>query len=212
MLDPFMRRLIDRPLRAVAGILSGWGVTADAVTLVGFGLGLGAVVATALAQFWLAFALVLANRLADGLDGAIARHGRPTDRGGFLDIVLDFFFYGLMVLGFALAAPENALPAAFLLASFIATAASFMAYATIAAKRGITTERRGRKSFFHVGGLTEGTETIVFLLLACAFPHWFPVMAWIFGAACWVTALHRLALGWLDFGDDRDTPPSGPRP
>lgn len=206
-----MRRLIDRPLQALAGILAGWGVRADAVTLAGFALGLAAVAATALAQYWLAFALVLANRLADGLDGAIARSGRPTDRGGFLDIVLDFFFYGLMVLGFALAAPQNALPAAFLLASFVATTASFLAYSTIAAKRGIVTERRGRKSFFHVGGLTEGTETIAFLLLACALPHWFPLMAWIFGAACWVTAVHRLTLGWLDFGEEPDRPPPGPR-
>jgi len=206
-----MRRLIDPPLRRLGGTMAGWGVTADAVTLGAFALGLAAAAAVAWQHYWLALVLVLANRLGDGLDGAVARHTRPTDRGGYLDIVLDFIFYALMVLGFALAAAENALPAAFLLASFMATCASFLAYAILAAKRGTETERRGRKSFFHMGGLTEGTETIGFLLLACVMPHWFPVLAWIFGAACWLTAVHRVAMAWRDFGD-ADMPPPEQRP
>lgn len=199
MLDPWSRRLIDPPLNAVGALLARAGLGADAVTLVGLVIGLGAVPALAFGQFWLALGLILANRLADGLDGAIARAAGASDRGGYLDIVADFAFYGLIPFGFALADPaRNALPAAFVLASFMGTASSFLAFAALAAKRGLTTTRRGQKSFYHLGGLAEGSETILFLVAGCLFPAWFPWLAWGFGALCWLTTLGRVAAGWRD--------------
>lgn len=199
MLDPWSRRLIDPPLNAIGARLARAGLGADAVTLVGLVIGLGAVPALAFGQFWLALGLILANRLADGLDGAIARAAGASDRGGYLDIVADFAFYGLIPFGFALADPaRNALPAAFVLASFMGTASSFLAFAALAAKRGLTTTRRGQKSFYHLGGLAEGSETILFLVAGCLFPAWFPWLAWGFGALCWLTTLGRVAAGWRD--------------
>ncbi|MFM6999566.1 MAG: CDP-alcohol phosphatidyltransferase family protein [Limnohabitans sp.] len=77
-------------------------------------------------------ALLLASRLLDGLDGSVARLTQPTDAGGFLDIALDFVFYAAIPLAFAVAQPAtNALPAA-LLASFIGTGSSFLAFAALA--------------------------------------------------------------------------------
>jgi phosphatidylglycerophosphate synthase len=199
MLDPWSRRLIDPPLNAVGAMLARAGLGADAVTLAGLVIGLGAVPALAFGHFWLALGLILANRLADGLDGAIARAAGASDRGGYLDIVADFVFYGLIPFGFALADPaRNALPAAFVLASFMGTASSFLAFAALAAKRGLTTTRRGQKSFYHLGGLAEGSETILFLVAGCLFPAWFPWLAWGFGALCWLTTLGRVAAGWRD--------------
>ena len=96
---------------------------------------------------------------------------RLTDLGGFLDIVLDFIVYAGLVFAFAVADPErNALAAAFLLFAFMGTGSSFLAFAIMAAKRGISSELRGRKSLYYLGGLTEGTETILFLVLACLLP------------------------------------------
>lgn len=199
MLDPWSRRLIDPPLNAVGALLARAGLGANAVTLAGLVIGLGAVPALAFGHFWLALGLILANRLADGLDGTIARAAGASDRGGYLDIVADFAFYGLIPFGFALADPaRNALPAAFVLASFMGTASSFLAFAALAAKRGLTTTRRGQKSFYHLGGLAEGSETILFLVAACLFPVWFPWLAWGFGALCWLTTLGRVAAGWRD--------------
>jgi phosphatidylglycerophosphate synthase len=139
-------------------------------------------------------ALLLLNRLADGLDGAVARRGAGlTDRGGFLDIVLDFVLYSGIVFAFALADPaRNALPAAFLIFSFVGTGASFLAFAVMAAKRGIATEARGRKSLYYLGGLTEGAETIACLALFCLVPAAFPALAWGFGALCWLTTAVRV--------------------
>ena len=118
-----------------------------------------------------------------------------TDLGGFLDIVLDFLIYAAVPFAFALADPAaNALPAAFLIFSFMGTGSSFLAYAIMAAKRGIATELRGRKSLYYLGGLTEGTETIVAFVLACLWPAWFPLIAWTFGALCWLTTATRIVV------------------
>lgn len=195
MLDAPLRGLIDPPLGRLASRLADAGLGADQATWTGFALGLGAVVLIALEAYLAGLLLILLNRLFDGLDGAIARRTGLTDLGGFLDIVLDFIFYAGVPLGFALADPDrNALPAAFLLWSFMGTASSFLAYAIMAAKRGLETDLRGRKSLYYLGGLTEGSETLGAFLLACLVPDAFPVIAWVFGALCWLTTTTRIAI------------------
>src|SRR4051812_41101686 len=201
MLDAKIRQLIDPPLNRVGAGLASQGVTADAVTTAGFGIGVAAWIALSLQAYGVALLLILLNRLCDGLDGAVARHGGATDRGGYLDIVLDFIFYAGVPFFFAVGRPEAALPAAFLAFSFMGTAASFLAFAVFAAKRGITTVARGRKSLYYLGGLTEGAETIALFVLICLAPSWFEPAAWAFGGLCWVTAASRIATGVATFVD-----------
>jgi len=197
MLDARLRRLIDPPLAALSAPLARHGVGANAVTIVGFVIGLGALAALAQQRYGLGLGLLLLNRLFDGLDGALARQRGLSDLGGFLDIVLDFIVYAGVPFAFALADPAaNALAAAFLILSFVGTGSSFLAYAVMAARRGITTELRGRKSLYYLGGLTEGTETILAFVLACLLPAWFPLIAWIFGALCWLTTATRVIVAW----------------
>lgn len=203
MFDHRLRPIIDRPLNAVARRAVRWGIGANQITLIGFGIGMAGAIAIALQQYLLGLILILASRAADGLDGAVARaNGSASDRGGFLDIVLDFLFYSSIPFAFALAAPEqNAVAAAFLIWSFIGTGASFLGYAVIAEKRGISTDARGRKSLFYLGGLTEGAETILFLCLVCLWPQHFAVMAWVFATLAWITTATRIYMGWTDFKD-----------
>jgi phosphatidylglycerophosphate synthase len=197
MLDARLRRLIDPPLAALSAPLARHGVAANAVTIVGFAIGLCALGAIAWQAYGLGLGLLLANRLFDGLDGALARQRGLSDLGGFLDIVLDFIIYAGVPFAFALADPAaNALPAAFLILSFVGTGSSFLAFAIMAAKRGIASELRGRKSLYYLGGLTEGTETILAFVLACLLPAWFPLIAWGFGALCWLTTATRIAVAW----------------
>ncbi len=203
MFDASLRRLIDPPLDRLGRWLARGGITANQITLAGFVVGLLALPALAYQQYWLALLFILLNRLFDGLDGAVARALGPSDLGGYLDIVCDFIFYSAVAFGFALADESNAVAAAFLVFSFIGTGSSFLAYATIAAKRGITTERRGSKSLYYLGGLTEGSETIAIFVLFCLFPSAFVWLAAIFGALCWVTTATRIFLAWRDFGQGR---------
>jgi phosphatidylglycerophosphate synthase len=191
MLDARLRPWIDPALDRMARPLAARGITANLVTLTGFALGLAAIPALATHHDLVALALILANRLLDGLDGALARASGPSDFGGFLDIVCDFVFYAAVPFGFALADPAHAPAAAFLIFSFVGSGSAFLAYAILAAKRGAA-EPTKRKTFHHLGGLTEGFETILCFALMCLFPGAFAWLAWIFGALCWITAATRV--------------------
>ncbi len=193
MLDHVMRPLIDRPLDRIGSALAKAGLSANGVTLIGFAMGVGAMGALALQIYWAALVLIGLNRLMDGLDGAVARQsGGGSDFGGFLDIVLDFIVYAGVIFAFAVGRPEHALVAAFLVFSYMGTGASFLAYAIIAAKREMSTEARGRKAFYFLGGLAEGTETALVMAAICIVPDWFPWIAIGYGVVCWLTTLGRI--------------------
>jgi len=195
MLDARLRQLIDPPLDRLAGALASAGLSANGATWLGFALGLCGIAAIAVEAYLLGLGLILLNRLFDGLDGALARHSGLTDLGGFLDILLDFIVYAGVPFAFALADPAvNGVAAAFLIFSFVGTGSSFLAFAVMAAKRGLSSDLRGKKSLYYLGGLTEGTETILVFVLACLFPAQFPLIAWLYGALCWLTTATRIAV------------------
>jgi len=200
MLDRVVRPLIDPPLDAAGRRLAALGISANAVTLAGFAVGLAAIPAVAAGDYLAGLALLLVSRLSDGLDGAVARVHGPTDLGGYLDIVCDFILYSGWAFAFAVADPADAIPAAFLMLSFMGTGASFLAYAVFAAKRGVTTEIRGAKSLYYLGGLTEGTETIMVFMAFCLLPQFFAPLAWAFAAACWITTASRMLAAARSFG------------
>jgi phosphatidylglycerophosphate synthase len=200
MLDAHIRPLIDPPLNVAGRLLARIGIGAIEMTLAGFVAGLSAAVAIAIGQPGWGLLLILLSRLADGLDGAIARATHQTDRGGFLDITLDFIFYGAIPLAFAFADNfRNALPAAILLAGFYANGSAFLAFAIMAEKRGLSSEAQGKKSLFYLTGLAEGTETIIFFVLCCLFPDAFRWLAIVFAGLCFISTAARIVVGWRTF-------------
>lgn len=203
MLDGWAKPKIDPLLMLLAERLDRAGVSANAATLAACGVGLMAAGAIAAGYMLAGLALLLLSRLGDGLDGAIARIRGRTDLGGFLDIVLDFVFYGAIPIGFALADPaQNAVAAAVLVFSFYVNGASFLAYAVMAERRKLETGARGQKSLFFTTGLMEATETIAFFVAFCLFPAWFPLLAFAFAALCFYTALSRIVLAWQTLADE----------
>jgi phosphatidylglycerophosphate synthase len=211
MFDGQIRRWIDPPLDRLAIVMARFGLSANAVTTGGFVMGMGAWTALAGQEYFTALVLILANRCADGLDGPLARRLGPTDLGGYLDIVLDFLFYAGVPFFFAVGRPEFALSAAFLVFSFVGTGSSFLAFATIAAKRRLTTERRGKKALYYLGGLTEGAETIALFVLICLYPELFGWFAWTFGGLCWLTTTLRIVVAIETF-QTRHRPQVVPQP
>ena len=167
-------------------------ISANTITLAGFAIGVMVVPLLWLKLYSAALAVILVNRFFDGIDGAVARKCGTTNLGGYLDITCDFIFYSVVIMGFALADPENnGLAAAFLIFSFIGTGSSFLAFAAAAEKQGISSDSHGLKAFYYLGGLTEGTETILFFVIICMFPACFPILAVVFGSLCWITVLGR---------------------
>ncbi len=197
MLDRHAQRWLLPALVAMGRMLVRAGVGADALTWLGFILGLAAAAAIAWHAWMAGLVLLLASRLLDGLDGTVARMTEPTDAGAFLDIALDFVFYAAIPLAFAVANPAaNALAAAVLLASFIGTGSSFLAFAALAQKRGLTDTALPGKSFYFLGGLTEATETIAVFAAMCVWPGQFTGLAYGFAALCAVTAGMRVGWGY----------------
>jgi len=193
MLDATMRKMIDPPLNQLGRWLARWGMTANAMTILGLLLGLLSAVMIACGRMELALVPLLLSRLADGLDGAIARATRKTDFGGYLDIAADFLFYGAVPFAFVLADPaHNGISGAFLLTSFYFNGTSFLGYAILAEKHGLETTSQGSKSLYYSNGLLEGTETIAFFVLLCLLPGYFAPLAWSFGALCFATATLRI--------------------
>lgn len=212
MLDRHLRPRIDPALTVAGGWLARRGVTAGALTLLGALLGLGAGGAVALGAPLAALALLLASRLADGLDGPVARAaGQGGPWGAHLDILADFVTYAALPLGFVLADPvANGAAGAFLLAAYYVNAASFLGHAILAEQRGLTSLANGRKGFFHATGLLEGTETIAFMVALCLLPGHFAPMAWGFGALCLLTAALRTRAGRAAYAQPPGPPGSAP--
>ena len=201
MLDAKIRPLIDPPLNRIGRALAGAGISANMLTFAGVAIGLGGAGAIAFGEVWLGLVLIIVNRLLDGLDGAVARATQPTDLGGYFDIVGDFAFYVSIPLGFGVMAADNTLPALVLVASFVLTGVSFLAFAVIAAKRGDSTQAHGTKSFFYSTGLAEGAETIAVFIAMCLFPAWFGVIAYAYAGLCVLTVVQRSVMAAVQFRD-----------
>ncbi|WP_424932994.1 CDP-alcohol phosphatidyltransferase family protein [Amaricoccus macauensis] len=200
MLDAILRKHIDPPLDRIGRTLAALGASANAVTIAGLALGLASALLIALGEFRWALLPLLASRIADGLDGAVARATRRTDFGGFLDITSDFLFYGAVPFAFILADPaRNATTGGFLLLSFYVNGASFLAYAAMAAKHGLSSDARGLKNLYYSGGLLEGSETIAFFVAICIFPQSFPILAGIFAGLCFLTCMQRCLHAYRTF-------------
>ena len=202
MLDRKITAWIKPGVDQLAHCAARLGLSANTLTLIGFFLGLLAAVLIACKRYEIGLGLILVSRLFDALDGAVARLDQATDRGGFLDISLDFLFYASIPLAFAWASPgQNALPAVGLLAAFMGTSTSFLAFAIFAAKRQMLSQAYPHKSFYFLGDLTEATETLLFFAAMCLWPSHFPVLAYCFAALCVVTIVSRLIWSWKTFSD-----------
>jgi len=194
MLDTRARRLLAPALDAAGARLADAGVPALALTAAGWVAGVAACVAVVTHAWLPALALWLLNRLLDGLDGPVARRQGSSDLGGFLDIVADFSIYAGFVVAVAVARPDARLACLALLSAYYVSGTAFLALSSLLERRGTTVAADGRSLRF-VGGLAEGTETVVVYALLCLLPAHAELIAWVFTAAVAITAVQRIALG-----------------
>jgi phosphatidylglycerophosphate synthase len=199
VLDARMRPVIAGPLARAAAVLDRPPVTADRLSLAGLALGLAGAAAAAAAWWPAALILWLTSRLADGLDGPLARRRRDageadTGSGGFLDITADFVVYGSFVVGVGVGSQASLLPFLFVLLTYYVNGTAFLAFSSIA-------ERSGRRlddgrSLSFLGGLAEGTETIAVHALWCLLPFWAGQIAWAWAAVVGASAAQRVIGGY----------------
>jgi len=192
MLDKKLNLFFKPILTKIAKVLINSKFTPNQITLFSFILGIFSFIFLSLGMIYIALLFFILNRIFDGVDGTLARLSKPTDLGGFYDIISDFFIYALLPLGFILFDKNNFLSMSFLLTSFIGTCSTFLTTAWIFEKKKIQIKKLSKKSFYYSEGLIEGTETIFLFILMFIFHEVASFIAWIFGVLCFITALIRV--------------------
>lgn len=209
MLDRPLRAVIAGPLEAIAAAVDRPGITPDRLTVLGLVLGVGSGIAAALQLWIVALVLWLVSRVADGLDGTLARRRRrhalergeaavPSHAGGFLDITADFVVYGTTVVGvaFGAAAQFHApwWPFLLVLLAYYVNGTAFLAFSSIAERAGRTLDDGRSLSF--LGRIAEGTETIAVhaLWLILPFLAWQIALVWALFVA--LSAVQRIVVGY----------------
>ena len=100
----------------------------------------------------------------------------------------------------ALADPAaNALSAATLLLAFIGTGSSFLAFAAVAGRLGLSSVSYPTKGIYYLGGLPDRAETIAVFIAMCLWPFAFPLLAFGFAGLCALTTVTRWWWGWRAF-------------
>lgn len=197
MLDRHLRAPKDQVLAPVTGLLSPW-LPPAVLTVAALATGVTAALAAAMGLMWWALGWWWISRLADGLDGPVARaRGRSSDLGGYLDLVGDTIVYAAVPLGVAVGAGEQRvwIATAVLLATFYVNATSWLLIAAVIEKRGRDAhpDSTGPTTIVMPSGIVEGTETLVVFSLLLAFPDhavvWTSAMAFLVV----VTVLQRVA-------------------
>lgn len=202
MLDNRARALCAPALNRAAAPLAAAGVKPVALTAIGWIAGLGACVAIVGGLWIVALVLWLVNRLFDGLDGAVARIAGPTDLGGLLDIVADFSIYAGFVLAIAIEVPDARLACVALLTAYYISGTAFLAFSSILERRRAAGHAEDGRSLRFVGGVAEGTETVIVYVLFTLLPDHAELIAWSFAAAVAVTAVQRIVEGVLTLTAD----------
>ncbi len=204
MFDQVIREYTDPLLNKTIQLITKTNVTPNQLTVIGIGFGIACFTSIFFNFYMVALLFLTLNRIFDGLDGLLARsldkQGKQgsSDFGGYFDIIADFIFYSGFIFFFTLGANEFLLSATFLLFSFFGTGSTFLTYAIFENKNKVKLKKyvlknKIEKSFYYIGGLTEGSETILCFVLMCLFPSCFNIFAYIFGLLCWITTATR---GW----------------
>lgn len=205
MLDVLARRLLERPLCRVSGWLDRPWISANRITWLGLCLGLGSAISTAFQLWGIALLLWLLSRLADGLDGPLARRRRArahsvtmNARGGFLDIAADVIVYGTTVIGVAYGASAGYdapwWPFLLVLLSYYINGSTLLAFSSIAEKTGRQIDDGRSLSF--VRGFAGATETIAVHSLWLLLPGsaWYIAIVW--AAIVVIDAMQQIAFGY----------------
>lgn len=194
MFDHLLRGFKDRLLAPLAALLRG--VPPNLISVLALLIGVGAAVAAARAAFTVGLALWLANRIADGLDGTVARVAeRQSDFGGYLDILLDFVVYAAVPVGFALSTADRGVLvwAVALEGAFFVNACSWMYLSAVLEKRASGARATGELTTVTMPpALVAGFETVVFFALFYLFPAKLPLLFGLMTVLVAINVVQRL--------------------
>ena len=177
MFDDWLRHLKDRWLTPLA-LLLGPRISPNTVTVTAALVGLFCAFLASRGAMMPAFVAWVVNRLLDAIDGLQARvHGRQSDFGGYLDIMLDHVVYAAIPIGLLISnpTPTFGIVTALLLGTYFVNTASWMYLAAILERMGAGARASGELTTITMPpALVAGAETIVFFSLFFLLPQYQP--------------------------------------
>ncbi|MBV9541420.1 MAG: CDP-alcohol phosphatidyltransferase family protein [Alphaproteobacteria bacterium] len=175
MSDAFLHRYLDKTLAPLGAQLA-QRVSANTLTVAAALAGAVALPEIGYRKYFFGLGFLVLRGVLDIADGAVARSRGTTAFGGYLDRLLDLVITAAVPFAFALAEPDRALAAMFLLLGLVARAAA-------------STAVSGDNTPLLVGK----SELFVAFAAACVFPQWFSIIAYVTGILCFVAAGVRAA-------------------
>ncbi len=208
MFDASLRRRFGGTLDRLALAIDRPWVTPNIVTAIGFSLGVVGAGAAWFHQWALALAAWLFSRLADGIDGPLARRrnqesrNRSSGTGGYLDIMADFASYGSFAVGVAHGYGGSLMPFLLVLLGYYLNGTAFLAFSSIGERSGIRID--DKRSLLFISGLAEGAETIAVHAIWCLLPGLAGPVAGIWAALVLVSATARTFQAYKILADQRE--------
>ena len=170
MLDSFLQRHLAPRLAPVQARLS-HSVTATGLAVAGFAFGAASLPAIGFRKYLLALGFLVLWIVVDGLRGLLALPATRVE--ATLGRVLELLVCAAVPFAFALAQPDRALAAMFLLLGLVA--------------------RAGTAAVSEKHAWLGTAELFAAFAIACIFPSWFSIIAYAIGILCFVDAGTRLA-------------------
>ncbi|MEI9992120.1 MAG: CDP-alcohol phosphatidyltransferase family protein [Rhizomicrobium sp.] len=178
MLDSFLRRHLDGPLAPVAAWLQARKIRGWTLTVSAFLCSAVAMLDIGHRTYLAGLVLLVLAGAFELLDGPVARREGATPFGAYLDLVLSVIAAAGIAFAFALAEPDRALAAMFLMLGLVARTA------TLAGTFAVTP---------WAPSLIGKTELFLAFALACLLPDRFSIIAYLVGTLCFVAAGSRVA-------------------
>jgi CDP-diacylglycerol--glycerol-3-phosphate 3-phosphatidyltransferase len=183
MLNKYARWIFAEPITRLAVRLRAAGVTPNAVTLTGFVLTVLSALIIAQGYFFWGGLLLWVAALSDMLDGTLARLGKPSTFGAFLDSTLDRYSESATFLALAYYYLTQTQARTELVLIFFILVGSLMVSYTRARAEGLNVECKA--------GLLQRPERLV-LVIAGLLTGWMLPVLWILAIFTNFTALQRI--------------------
>jgi phosphatidylglycerophosphate synthase len=188
MLDAALQRLLSGPVDRLAAMLQRAGIGPNSITLVGFVFGLLAAGATGATLYLVALIFLTLHRVADLLDGAVARRSNASALGAFLDLSLGYIIFGIVAFAFVLARQQNGLAGTFLILGLLADAVTAMGVRAFAVP---SLPKRGPLPRSLI--ITGPTASYILFVIMMLVPWSFGFLPYFYGVLCFITAGARIA-------------------
>ncbi len=195
MIDSYCRKYVEKPIGFCARYLVKFKVSANMLTL--FGL-LFAIFGSVLYYLdiinYSLLVVILICGIIDILDGKVANLTTKTSFGAFLDIVVDRIVEFIFLFVIASKIGDY-------FYFFILFGIFFISIAVFLTSAVISNNSTTNKSFYYSTGVTERTETFIFISLLVLFSGYYKLIIIIFICLVIITILQRMYEVYMIYGN-----------